>query len=334
MNVADLPQSMTVIEISTPGGPEVLTPVTRAMPAIGAGDVLIRVDASGVNRPDLMQRLGKYPPPPGAPDVPGMEVAGVVAAVGSAVDRWRAGDRVMALVAGGGYAEYCAAPAPQCLPIPRGLSVEEAAGMPETYFTVWTNVFERARLQGGESILIHGGASGIGTTAIQMSRAFGARVFATAGSPDKCAACERLGAERAINYRAADFVAVVRELTGGRGVDVVLDMVGGDYFARNIEALAVEGRLVEIATLQGVKAEVNIQTIMARRLTITGSTLRPRPIADKAAIAEQLRRHVWPLLESGAVRPVVHATFPLRDAADAHRMMESSVHVGKLLLLV
>jgi putative PIG3 family NAD(P)H quinone oxidoreductase len=292
MNVADLPQSMTVIEISTPGGPEVLKPVTRPMPAVGSGDVLIRVEAAGVNRPDLMQRLGKYPPPPGAPDVPGMEVAGVVAAVGSAVDRWRTGDRVMALVAGGGYAEYCAAPALQCLPIPRGLSVEEAAGMPETYFTVWTNVFERARLQRGESILIHGGASGIGTTAIQMSRAFGARVFATAGSPDKCAACERLGAERAIDYRRQDFVEVVKELTGARGVDVILDMVGA------------------------------------------GSTLRPRTVEQKGAIARALEEHVWPLVDRGELRPVIHATFPLRDAALAHAALEAGGHVGKIILTV
>jgi len=332
VNVADLPQSMTVIEISTPGGPEVLTPVTRAMPAIGAGDVLIRVDASGVNRPDLMQRLGKYPPPPGAPDVPGMEVAGVVAAVGSAVDRWRAGDRVMALVAGGGYAEYCAAPAPQCLPIPRGLSVEEAAGMPETYFTVWTNVFERARLQGGESILIHGGASGIGTTAIQMSRAFGARVFATAGSPDKCAACERLGAERAIDYRRQDFVEAVKELTRGRGVDVILDMVGGDYVARNLELLAMDGRLVQIAFLRGAQAEINLTPLMRKRITFTGSTLRPRTVEQKGAIARALEEHVWPLVERGEVRPVIHATFPLRDASLAHAALEAGDHVGKIIL--
>ncbi len=334
MNVADLPQSMTVIEISTPGGPEVLKPVTRALPAIGAGDVLIRVEASGVNRPDLMQRLGKYPPPPGAPDVPGMEVAGVVAAVGSAVDRWRAADRVMALVAGGGYAEYCAAPAPQCLPIPRGLSVEEAGGMPETYFTVWTNVFERARLQGGESILIHGGASGIGTTAIQMSRAFGARVFATAGSPDKCAACERLGAERGIDYRREDFVEAVKELTSGRGVDVILDMVGGDYVARNLEALAMDGRLVQIAFLHGAQAEINLNPLMRKRITFTGSTLRPRTVEQKGAIARALEEHVWPLVERGDLRPVIHATFPLRDASLAHAALEAGHHVGKIILTV
>jgi putative PIG3 family NAD(P)H quinone oxidoreductase len=295
--------------------------------------VLIKVAAAGVNRPDVMQRRGKYPPPPGASDIPGLEVAGTIEAIGPDVTGWRVGDAVCALVSGGGYAEYCVAPVPQCLPAPRGLDIISAAAIPETFFTVWTNVFERGRLNAGESILIHGGSSGIGTTAIQLSRARGARVLATAGSAAKCAACERIGAERAINYRETDFVAAVRELTGGRGVDVVLDMVGGDYFARNIDALAVEGRLVEIATLHGVKAELNIQTIMGRRLTVTGSTLRPRPVAEKGAIATELRQHVWPLLESGVVKPVVHATFPLRDAAEAHRVMESSVHVGKLLLV-
>jgi putative PIG3 family NAD(P)H quinone oxidoreductase len=244
----------------------------------------------------------------------------------------RIGDAVCALVAGGGYAEYCAAPAPQCLPVPRGMDVVTAAGIPETFFTVWTNVFQRGHLQAGESILVHGGSSGIGTTAIQLAKARGSRVFATAGSVEKCAACERLGADLCINYRDGDFVAAVRERTNGRGVDVVLDMIGGDYFARNIDALAVEGRLVEIATLHGVKAEVNLQTIMGRRLTVTGSTLRPRPVADKAAIGAELRLHVWPLLESGAVKPVIHATCPLRDAAEAHRVMESSAHIGKLLL--
>jgi len=238
----------------------------------------------------------------------------------------------MPLVAGGGYAEYCVAPAPQCLAVPRGLDLTAAAAIPETFFTVWTNVFDRGRLKAGESILVHGGSSGIGTTAIQLAKARGSRVFATAGTPDKCAACERLGAERCVDYRTGDFVAVIRELTGGRGVDVVLDMVGADYFARNLDVLAVEGRLVEIATLHGVKAEVNLQAIMGRRLTITGSTLRPRPVADKAAIATELRQHVWPLLEAGTVKPIIHATFPLRDAAEAHRVMESSVHTGKLLL--
>jgi putative PIG3 family NAD(P)H quinone oxidoreductase len=324
---------MIAIEIRAPGGPEVLVPVERPKPIAADGEVLIKIAAAGVNRPDVFQRLGRYPPPPGASDIPGLEVAGTIEQLGPHVRDWRVDDEVCALVAGGGYAEYCAAPAPQCLPVPRGLDLVAAAAIPETFFTVWTNVFGRGRLQAGESLLVHGGSSGIGTTAIQLARARGSRVFATAGSAEKCAACERLGAERAINYREADFAAVVRELTGGRGVDVVLDMVGGEYFARNIETLAVEGRLVEIATLHGVKAELNIQTIMQRRLTLTGSTLRARPVADKGAIAAALLDHVWPLLESGAVRPIVHATFPLREAAEAHRVMESGVHIGKLVLV-
>jgi len=325
---------MIAIEIRAPGGPEVLVDVERPKPVPADGEVLIKVAAAGVNRPDVFQRLGRYPPPPGASDIPGLEVAGTIEQLGPQVRDWRVGDEVCALVAGGGYAEYCAAPAPQCLPAPRGLDLVAAAAIPETFFTVWTNVFARGRLQAAESLLVHGGSSGIGTTAIQLARARGSRVFATAGSAEKCAACERLGAERAINYREADFVAVTRELTGGRGVDVVLDMVGGEYFARNVEALAVEGRLVEIATLHGVKAELNIQTIMQRRLTVTGSTLRARPVADKGAIATALMQQVWPLIESGAVRPLIHATFPLRDAAEAHRVMESGVHIGKLVLVV
>ena len=324
---------MIAIEIRAPGGPEVLAPVERPTPAPAPGEVLIKVTAAGVNRPDIFQRLGRYAPPPGASDIPGLEVAGTIEQLGPEVRDWRVGYEVCALVAGGGYAEYCAAPAPQCLPLPRGLDLIAAAAIPETFFTVWTNVFERGRLQAGESLLVHGGSSGIGTTAIQLARARGARVFATAGSAAKCDACERLGAERAINYRESDFAAVVRDLTSGRGVDVVLDMVGGEYFARNIDVLAVEGRLVEIATLHGVKAELNIQTIMGRRLTITGSTLRPRPVAEKGAIAAALRQHVWPLLESSAVRPIVHATFPLRDAAEAHRVMEAGTHIGKLVLV-
>jgi len=320
------------IEIREPGGPEVLVPVERPAPVPAPGEVLIKVAAAGVNRPDVFQRLGRYPPPPGVTDIPGLEVSGIITEVASGAGSFRVGDAVCALVAGGGYAEYCAAPAPQCLPAPRGLDLVDAAAIPETFLTVWTNVFERGRLQAGESILVHGGSSGIGTTAIQLARSFGARVFATAGSADKCAACERLGAERGINYRDADFVAVVREQTAGRGVDVVLDMVGGAYFARNVDVLATEGRLVEIATLQGAKAELNIQTIMQRRLTITGSTLRARPIADKGAIAGAVHRHVWPLVESGAVKPIVYARFPLRDASAAHRVMESSAHIGKLVL--
>jgi NADPH2:quinone reductase len=325
---------MIAIEIREPGGPDVLVAVERPTPTAAAGEVLIRVAAAGVNRPDVFQRRGHYPPPPGASDIPGLEVAGTIEQVGSGVEGWTTGDAVCALVAGGGYAEYCVAPAPQCLPPPRRFDLTIAAAIPETFFTVWHNVFERGRLQSNESLLVHGGSSGIGTTAIQLARARGSRVFATAGSDVKCAACERLGAERAINYRSADFVPIVQGLTGGRGVDVVLDMVGGEYFARNLDVLAVEGRLVEIATLKGAKAELNIQTIMQRRLTITGSTLRARPVADKAAIAAALRHHVWPLLESGAVAPIVHATFPLREAAEAHRTMESSVHIGKLVLVV
>jgi NADPH:quinone reductase len=325
---------MIAIEISHPGGPEVLVPVDRPMPVPDTGEVLIQVAAAGVNRPDLMQRLGRYPPPPGASDIPGLEVSGTIQAIGDGVTGWRGGDAVCALLAGGGYAEYCVAPALQCLPVPKGMDMASAAAIPETFFTVWTNAFERGRLQPGETILVHGGSSGIGTTAIQLAHAFGARVFATAGSREKCNACEHLGAERGIDYRVEDFVAVIKEVTAGRGVDVVLDMVGGEYFASNLDCLAVEGRLVEIATLHGVKAELNILTMMQRRLTITGSTLRIRSVEQKGAIAAALRARVWPLLESGAVKPVVHARFPLRDAADAHRVMESGVHIGKLVLVV
>ena len=324
---------MIAIEISHPGEPDVLVPTERPRPTPASGEVLIKVAAAGVNRPDVFQRLGRYPPPPGASDIPGLEVAGTIEDIAADVHDLHVGDAVCALVAGGGYAEYCSAPAPQCLPVPRGLDLVAAAAIPETFFTVWTNVFERGRLQANEALLVHGGSSGIGTTAIQLARARGSRVFATAGSPEKCAACERLGAERAIDYRREDFVAIVRSSTGGRGADVVLDMVGGDYFARNVDALAVEGRLVEIATLHGVKAELNIQALMQRRLTITGSTLRARSVADKAGIARAVHQHVWPLLEAGAVKPVIHATFPLRGAAEAHRVMESSTHIGKLVLV-
>jgi putative PIG3 family NAD(P)H quinone oxidoreductase len=323
---------MTAIVVREPGGPEVLIPAERPRPAVAADDVLIKVAAAGVNRPDIMQRQGQYPPPPGASDIPGLEVAGTIEQVGGAVKDWRAGDEVCALVSGGGYAEYCAAPAPQCLPIPRGMDLVHAAAAPETTFTVWTNVFERGRLQRGESILIHGGSSGIGTTAIQLARAFGARVFATAGTAEKCAACEALGAERAINYRDADFVTEIREATGGRGVNVILDMVGGDYLQRNIDSLAMEGRLVHIAHLGGAMAHINLTPLLRQRLTITGSTLRARTVPEKGAIARAVREHVWPLLGSGDVRVIVHATFPLGDAAEAHRVMESSTHIGKLVL--
>jgi putative PIG3 family NAD(P)H quinone oxidoreductase len=334
MTVANLPTTMTVIEMTTPGGPEVLTAAMRPLPVPGAGDVLIKVAAAGVNRPDLMQRQGKYPPPPGASDILGLEIAGVVVATGAGVTRWRPGDRVTALVSGGGYAEFAVAPAEQCLPVPHALSMEEAAAIPETFFTVWTNVFERGRLARGESLLVHGGASGIGTAAIQLARARGARVFVTAGSDERCAACQRLGAERAINHRREDFVAVVRELTGDRGVDMILDMVGGDYVAQNLDALAVDGRLVQIAFLRGPRAEINLNPLMRKRLTFTGSTLRPRSVEEKGAIARAVEAEVWPLIERGEVRPVLHAVFPMREAARAHAELEAGQHVGKIVLRV
>jgi len=324
---------MMAIEIREPGEPDVLGPVERPNLKPGSDDVLIKVRAAGVNRPDVFQRRGRYPPPPGASDIPGLEVAGTVEAVGDGVTGWFSGDKVCALVAGGGYAEYCLAPAPQCLPIPRGLDFVAAAAIPETFFTVWTNVFERGRLQAGESILIHGGSSGIGTTAIQLAHAFGARVFATAGSAEKCAACERLGAERCLNYHDTDFVAAVRELTGGAGVNVVLDIIAGPYVARNLDVLAVDGRLVQIGTQGGPKAEINVAAIMQKRLVYTGSTLRPRSVAEKGAIAAAVRQHVWPLLEAGTVKPLIYKTFPLHDAAAAHRLMESSAHIGKIVLI-
>lgn len=331
---AALPSTMTAIEISEPGGPEVLTPCERPVPAPGPGEVLIEVAAAGINRPDVLQRTGGYPPPPGASDIPGLEVAGRIVAVGSEVSDLMAGDNVTALVAGGGYAEFCVAPAPQCLPIPKGLNAVQAAALPETFFTVWTNVFDRGSLQVGESLLVHGGSSGIGTTAIQLASKLGARVFATAGSADKCRACEELGAERGINYRDEDFVAVVKDLTDGKGVNVVLDMVGGSYVQRNISALAPDGRLCYIAFLGGPKAEVNLAPMMLKRITISGSTLRPRPIAFKAEIAQNLKKTVWPLIEAGEVAPVIHKTFPLREAREAHSLMESSTHIGKIVLTV
>jgi NADPH2:quinone reductase len=332
MTVANLPTTMSVIEAKTPGAPEVLEIATRTMPAPGAGEVLVKVAAAGVNRADLMQRQGKYPPPPGASDVLGLELSGVIVATGAAVSRWRPGDRVVALVSGGGYAEFAVVPEPQCLPVPRGLSMEEAAAIPEAFFTVWTNVFERGRLMAGESLLVHGGACGVGTTAIQLARARGARVFATAGSREKCLACERLGAERAINYRDEDFLAAVLEATGGRGVDLVLDIVGGEYVAKNLEALATDGRLVQIAFLHGPRAEVNLSPLMRKRITFTGSTLRPRTVEEKGAIARELEREVWPLIERGDVRPVLHAVFPLHDAAAAHAELEAGKHIGKIVL--
>jgi len=331
---AHLPATMTAIEITTPGGPEVLKPGTRPVPRPGPGEVLVRVAAAGVNRPDVLQRQGGYAPPRGVTDIPGLELAGHVVALGEGVQDWRQGDTVTALVAGGGYAEYCAVPARQCLPIPRGLDLTQAAAIPETFFTVWTNVFERGRLVAGESLLVHGGSSGIGTTAIQLARAFDARVFTTANGGDKCAACTKLGAERAIDYGREDFVAVVNDLTGGKGVNVILDMVGGDYIRRNLDCLAVDGRLVQIAFLKGSRAELDLLPLMLKRQTVTGSTLRPRSVADKGAIADALRRQVWPLLEAGRVAPVLHGTFPLHEAAAAHRLMETSAHIGKIVLTV
>src|SRR6267378_170468 len=320
---------MRCIEISSPGPPEVLKLVERPDPAPGRNEVLIRVAAAGVNRPDVMQRRGMYPPPPGASDLPGLEVAGTIEALGDGVTEWRAGDRVCALVSGGGYASLCVAPAPQCLPVPAGMDLVTAAAIPEAFFTVWTNVFDRGRLRSGETALFHGGSSGIGTTAIQLASARGARVLATAGSDVKCRACEQLGAERAINYRTEDFVDVVKQLTNGRGVDLILDIVGGDYIARDLAALALEGRLVVIGFMGGDTATIDFRRILGRRLTITGSTLRPRSVEEKGQIAAALRWEVWPLLESGKVKPVIYRTFPLADAAAAHALMESSEHVGK-----
>jgi NADPH:quinone reductase len=322
-----LPATMTVVEITKPGGPDVLKPAARPLPAIKPHEVLIEVEAAGVNRPDCFQRAGTYNPPPGASDLPGLEVAGTIVQTGAHV-----GDRVCALTPGGGYAQYCATPAGHCLPIPRGYSAVEAASLPETFFTVWINVFERAKLAAGETLLVQGGSSGIGVTAIQLARALGHRVFVTAGSEDKCRACEALVAERGINYRTEDFVAVTKELTGGKGVDVILDMVGGDYVPRELKALATDGRLSIIAFLGGTTTTLDMGDILYRRLTITGSTLRPRTVEFKTSIAAALRSKVWPLLDAGKIRPVIHSTFPLAAAAKAHALMESSAHVGKIML--
>ncbi|MEO5897544.1 MAG: NAD(P)H-quinone oxidoreductase [Vicinamibacterales bacterium] len=321
---------MIAIEIAEPGGPEVLRAVERPRPELRAGEVLIRVGAAGVNRPDIMQRLGKYPPPAGASEIPGLEVAGTIAE--SSVSEWQEGDPVCALVSGGGYAEFCAAPVPQCLRIPPSLDVVAAAALPETFFTVWTNLFERGGLRAGERVLIHGGTSGIGTTAIQLARAFGAVVYTTAGSGEKCRACEQLGATAAVNYRSGDFVAAIRDLTNNLGVDVILDIVGGGYFPRNLECLALNGRLVQIGLIGGARSEVNLTAILQRRLTVTGSTLRARTVAEKGAIAQQVEKHVWPLLAAGDVKPVIHATFPIERAADAHRLLESGEVIGKIVL--
>ena len=327
---SSLPQEMTAIEIVEPGEPEVLRPTKRPLPEPGEGYVLIKVAAAGINRPDVLQRRGGYPPPPGASDIPGLEIAGEVVACGSAVRRLSPGDQVCALVSGGGYAEYCVAPEAQCLPIPDGLTAVEAAGLPETFFTVWSNVFDRAGLQAGETFLVHGGSSGIGTTAIQLAKAFGARVLTTAGTAEKCRVCEELGAEKAFNYREEDWFSGAKELTGG--ADVILDMVGGPYIGKDINLLRPDGRLVFIAFLGGSKVELDFLKVMVKRLTITGSTLRPRDIGFKAAIAANLEARVWPLISAGRIRPLVHKTFPLDQAAAAHALMESSTHVGKIVL--
>jgi NADPH2:quinone reductase len=332
--MASPPARMTAIAIRAPGGPEVLVPEERPVPVLGPAEVLVKVAAAGVNRPDVMQRMGHYPPPQGASDIPGLEIAGEIVAVESDVKRWRVGDRVTALVAGGGYAQYCAVPESNALPFPDRLSAVEAAAIPETFFTVWHNVFERGALKPGETLLVHGGSSGIGTTAIQLAKAFGARVITTAGSPEKCKACRKLGADVAVNYRTQDFVAITKEATGGKGAELILDMVGGDYIQRNYEAAAVEGRIVQIAFQGSAKATVNFMRVMLKRLTHTGSTLRARSVADKAAIARAVEDKVWPLIAAGKVKPVIYRTFPLAEAADAHALMESSQHIGKIVLTV
>ena len=325
---------MRVIEISKPGGPEVLVPGERASPSTRPSEILVKVAAAGVNRPDVLQRMGLYAVPPDASDLPGLEIAGEVVACGSAARMWKPGDRVCALVHGGGYAEYCVAPEVQALPVPKGLSFTEAASLPETFFTVWSNVFDRAGLKPGETLLVQGGSSGIGVSAIQMASAMGNRVFATAGSDEKCAACVKLGAEKAINYRTQDFAPEIMAATGGKGVNVILDMVGGDYVPRELKCLADDGRLVFIAFLRGPKTELDINELMRRRLMLTGSTLRPRPVEFKGAIAKNLRERIWPLIEAGKIKPVIYRTFPLAEAREAHRLMESSQHIGKIVLIV
>ncbi|HEY9212426.1 MAG TPA: NAD(P)H-quinone oxidoreductase [Ancylobacter sp.] len=330
--MTDLPATMTAIGLPTPGGPEALVPVERPVPVPRKGEILVKVASAGVNRPDVMQRKGLYPPPPGAPDIPGLEISGEVVALGEGVTRFSLGDKVCALVVGGGYAEYCLAEEASALPVPKGLSMIEAAALPETFFTVWTNVFDLAGLKAGETFLVHGGTSGIGTTAIQLAKAFGATVFATAGSAEKCAVCRQLGADYAIDYKTEDFVAVIKEATGGKGVNVILDMVGGSYIARNYEAAAPLGRIVQIAFMEGSKVQIDYMRLMLKRLSHMGSTLRSRPSAEKAAIAASLREKVWPLIEEGAVKPVLDQTFKLTDAAAAHARMETSLHIGKIML--
>jgi len=329
-----IPQTMTAVEIREPGPPQVLRAVERPLPEPAPFEVLIQVAAAGVNRPDVLQRKGVYPPPPGVTDIPGLEVAGEVVRLGEGVYEPALGTKVCALVAGGGYAQYVIAPAVQCLPVPASLTLEQAAVLPETFFTVWHNVFERSRLQKGETLLVHGGSSGIGTTAILLGKAFDARVIVTAGSAQKCAACRELGADVAINYREGDFVEATLRATDGKGADVILDMVGGDYLARNAAAAAVEGRIALIATQGGNKSELDLRPLMMKRLTISASTLRAQPIANKGRIAAALRENVWPLFETRGLKPVIHARFPLADAAGAHRLMESDTHIGKIVLLV
>jgi len=329
-----LPSKMRAIEIAKPGGPEALVPTERPLPTPKPNEILVKVAAAGVNRPDILQRQGLYAVPPDASDLPGLEIAGEVVACGASAKRWKVGDKVCALAHGGGYAEYCVVPEVQALPLPKGLSLIEAASLPETFFTVWSNVYDRGRLKAGETLLVHGGSSGIGVTAIQIAKAMGNRVLATAGSDDKCAACVKLGADKAINYRSQDFLAEVLAATDNKGVNVILDMVGGDYVPKELKCLAEEGRLVFIAFLRGPKTELDINEVMRRRLTLTGSTLRPRPVEFKGAIAASLRQHVWPLIEAGKIKPVIFKTFPLAEAAEAHRLMESSQHIGKLVLTV
>jgi NADPH2:quinone reductase len=324
--------NMRAIEITTPGGPEVLVPTTRPMPEAGRGEVLIKVEAAGINRPDVFQRLGQYAPPPGTTDLPGLEVAGEIVGGEVGTSGFKIGDKVCALVAGGGYAEYCAAPIEQCLPVPKGLSMIEAAGLPETYFTVWSNVFDRGQLAAGESLLVHGGASGIGTTAVQLASALGHAVYATVGSDERARAVEALGAVKGINYKTQDFVEEVNALTHKKGVNVILDMVAGDYIGRELKCLADDGRIVLIATLGGSKSTFNSSELMRRRLTITGSTLRPRPVAFKAEIARALQQHVWPLLSAGKIKPVIFKTLPLEQAAQGHAMMEAGEQIGKIIL--
>jgi len=325
---------MKCIEISKPGGPEVLVVAERPAPTPKENEILVKVAAAGINRPDVLQRMGRYPVPPGASDLSGLEIAGEVVALGSSARNFKIGDKVCALTHGGGYAEYCVAPEAQALPIPKGLSAQEAASLPETFFTVWSNVYDRAHLAPGESLLVQGGSSGIGVTAIQMGAAMGNRVFATAGSDDKCAACVKLGAEKAINYKTQDFLEEIKAATGGKGVNVILDMVGGEYVPRELKCLADEGRIVFIASLGGAKAEIDIFEIQRRRIVITGSTLRPRPVEFKGAIARSLREKIWPLIEAGKIKPVIFRTFPLAQASEAHKLMESSQHIGKIVLTV